>query len=203
MDSTSSRPEKNQRVSHFTIAAILALALGVVLSAYFIGGPKKVTELAKPAIDLASTEEIDAWLKSELKSTNAPFAILNVWATWCEPCRTEMPELAEFQKLYPEWPLLLVSADNEKDIETARSFLQKSKVEKPSRLLRGEQSAFIEDWQKRSSADPARQWSMSLPVTFFVDQDGKVLKFLAAETTRQELAAIANSLTKPKRPDAL
>lgn len=44
---------------------------------------------------------------------------------------------------------------------------------------------------------------MSLPVTFFVDESGNVLKFLAAETTRQELAAIANGLTKPKSPDAL
>ncbi len=114
-----------------------------------------------------------------------------------------MPELAEFQKLHPEWPLLLVSADNENDLEEARSFLHKSYVQKASRLIRGEQSVFIENWQKRSNNDPARQWSMSLPVTFFVDENGKVLKFLAAETTRQELVAIANALTKPVGPDAL
>lgn len=202
MDSASSRPEKKQRISHFSIAAVLALAFSVVLSAYLFGGRSPV-ESAKPSVDLATTEEIDAWLKSEMKAANAPFAILNVWATWCEPCRTEMPELAEFQKLYPEWPLLFVSADNENDLEEAQKFLHNSKVEKPSRLLRGEQTAFIESWQKRSNADPTRRWSMSLPVTFFVDESGNVLKFLAAETTRQELAAIANGLTKPKSPDAL
>ncbi len=210
MDSTSARPEKKQSFLNVTIAAILALASGIVLVAYLISDRNpKVESVERPAVHLASSKEIDSWIASETQAKNASFSILNVWATWCEPCRKEMPEMADFQKQHPQWPLLLVSADNEKDLEAARQFLNDSKVETSSRLLRGDQSEFIEEWQKRSNVDPAKQWSMSLPVTFFVDQKGRVLKFIAGGTTRQELAAIANGImselpaVQPKSPDAL
>lgn len=211
MDSSSSRPEKNQRASNLTIAIILALATATVIFAYFLSARKLPSAASDnlPDLALATTEEIDSWIRGEMQTAEAPLAVVNVWATWCEPCRTEMPELAKFQKQNSQWPLFLVSADNENDLETARTFLRESKVEMPSRLLRGEQSAFIEEWRRRSSSDPLKQWSMSLPVTFFVDQNGKVLKFIAAETSRQELEAIANGLTrelpagKPAAPNAL
>ena len=211
MDSTSSRPEKNQRMSNVTIVIILALAAIIVVSAYFLSS-RNSPETAGgnvPELALATTTEIDSWILAEMKSAEATIGVVNVWATWCEPCRTEMPELAKFQKQNPQWPLFLVSADNDHDLETARKFLRESKVEMPSRLLRGEQSAFIEEWQRRSNTDPLKQWSMSLPVTFFVDQNGKVLKFIATETSRQELEAIASGLArelpagKPVAPNAL
>jgi thiol-disulfide isomerase/thioredoxin len=211
MDSASSRPERNQRVANGTIAIILGLAFAVVAFAYFLSDRTSNVPSSdkEPDLILASVADIDTWLNAEMRSSEASIALLNVWATWCEPCRTEMPELAEFQKQNPQWPLFLVSADNETDLEEAREFLRQSKVNKPSRLIRGDQSAFIEEWRIRSNSDPLKQWSMSLPVTFFVDQNGKVLKFIAAETTRQELEATAKVLIrelpaeKSAAPDAL
>lgn len=211
MDSTSSRPENNQPVSNVTIASILVLATATVIFAYFLGfrnSPMPTSDNV-PELALATKDDIDTWIGAEMTMADASLAVVNIWATWCEPCRTEMPELAKFQKQNSQWPLFLVSADNENDLENARTFLRESKVEMPSRLLRGEQSAFIEEWQRRSSPDPLKQWSMSLPVTFFVDQNGKVLKFIAAETSQLELEAIANGLirelpaAKPAAPNAL
>lgn len=49
--------------------------------------------------------------------------ILNIWATWCPPCRAEMPELDRLQKKYPD--KLKVLAVSDEDINTVRGFLEK------------------------------------------------------------------------------
>lgn len=214
MDYTSPRPEKQNKVSNLTIAVILALAAGAVTGAYFLSrqspglGSNEVAT-TEPKLSLANVQEFDAFIRTQMAKSSAQLAVINIWATWCEPCRTEMPELAKFQELYPNWPLFLMSADNENDLEAVRKFLRDSNVKTASHLLRSEQSEFIETWQKRSHVDVNKQWSMSLPVTFFIDQNGKVLKFISSGTTKQELVAIAEGLerelpaAKPQGPDAL
>lgn len=47
--------------------------------------------------------------------------ILNIWATWCPPCRAEMPELDELQKKYPD-KLKVLAISDETD-EKIRQFL--------------------------------------------------------------------------------
>jgi thiol-disulfide isomerase/thioredoxin len=42
--------------------------------------------------------------------------ILNIWATWCPPCRAEMPELDELQQKYPEKLRVLAISDESQDI---------------------------------------------------------------------------------------
>lgn len=51
--------------------------------------------------------------------------VLNLWATWCAPCVTEMPTLAALQRAYPDDKLLVlpVSVDREEDFADAKSFI--------------------------------------------------------------------------------
>lgn len=50
--------------------------------------------------------------------------VLNLWATWCAPCVTEMPTLAALQRAYPDRvEVVAVSVDVEDHIPNARSFL--------------------------------------------------------------------------------
>ena len=140
-------------------------------------------------IHKTSSEEIQAWIAAEMKKSGAKVGVVNIWATWCEPCREEMPEFAKFQKSGLA-PVFLISADSEADEAIIRSFLVEKGVGFESSLISGDQQKFIETWQSLSNADPMKRWSMSLPATFFVDATGKVRSFTVGGITAPELTGL-------------
>lgn len=154
------------------------------------GNGSKIAAAARK-LDLKQfgSKEIQKWIAEKMKSSGSKVGVVNIWATWCEPCRDEMPELAKFQKEGTA-PLFLISADNEIDEPIVRTFLSEKGVDFESSLIKGDQQEFIENWQKLSSQDPARQWSMSLPATFLVDPSGQVMSFAVGTTTATELTAL-------------
>lgn len=217
--------DKKDSLTNRNIVAILALAIGILGLVYYLVGTnnfsnkvdqgqlatQRHTSDMAPVVEIASTAEIDQWIRNEMQRDSRPLAIVNVWATWCEPCRKEMPEIAKFQREFPGVPVFLASADNESDLANVQNFLKEAGIDFPSRLIKAPQDAFIEAWKSRSSRDPERRWSMSLPVTFFINSEGEVEKFLATETNSKELAAIVSGLTsepaqmnvpRPQNPDA-
>lgn len=56
--------------------------------------------------------------------------IVNVWAWWCEPCRTEMPHLMEVAAAHPEWKVVGVHADT--NAGNGAAFLEDTGVEMSS-----------------------------------------------------------------------
>ncbi|HEX4199127.1 MAG TPA: TlpA disulfide reductase family protein [Caulobacteraceae bacterium] len=61
---------------------------------------------------------------TDLTRLKAPVLVVNLWATWCAPCVTEMPTLAKLQAAYPGRILVVpVSMDTAKDREKARAFI--------------------------------------------------------------------------------
>lgn len=48
--------------------------------------------------------------------------IVHIWASWCQPCRTEMPELSAWLQAHPEVPFVPVSVDESK--QAAEDFLK-------------------------------------------------------------------------------
>lgn len=221
MDSSKIDSQRDS-MSNRSLFAILLGGVAVLSTVFYLIGPDRISELAARGtkvpdeaaprtntVQIASTGDIDTWIKNEMQRDAHPLAILNVWATWCEPCRKEMPEIAKFQKAHPDIPVFLASADNESDLAAVEKFLAEAGVDFPSRLIQAPQDQFIEVWQTRSSSDPERKWSMSLPVTFFLNKEGNVVRYLAMETNSAELSAIAVGLaadpeyqkpTKPKKP---
>lgn len=61
---------------------------------------------------------------TDLTQLKAPVVVVNLWATWCAPCVTEMPTLARLQAAYRGRILVApVSMDTAKDREKARAFI--------------------------------------------------------------------------------
>lgn len=121
---------------------------------------------AKPSITVTQID-IDGLAKL-LKPRGKPL-LINFWATWCDPCREEFPDLV---RLYSEYAgrldMITVSLDDLADIETfVPKFLSEMRSEIPAYLLRTpDESAAI----KLVSPN----WAGNLPMTVIYRADGSV-----------------------------
>jgi len=93
--------------------------------------------------------------------------LVNVWATWCKPCREEFPDLIKLKDTFPEdkFSLLLISADFDVAKADAIAFLEKNNVDFLTYRKTGSDMDFI------NVLDP--EWAGSLPGTFLFDSDGE------------------------------
>jgi thiol-disulfide isomerase/thioredoxin len=182
------------------VIVMLSLAAGaLIITLLFVlraheqrsepGGTDQTTAAARLGLNKMGSDEVQKWIAEKMKQDGAKVAVVNIWATWCEPCRAEMPELANYQKT-KQAPLFLISADNEIDEPSVRSFLVESGVNFESSIVKGDQQEFVEKWQNLSSNDPARQWSMTLPATFLINASGQIISFHVGTSTAAELTLL-------------
>jgi thiol-disulfide isomerase/thioredoxin len=152
---------------------LVAVSLSIVLLSNFAApaqAPKRESGAAKPSIVV---REIDApSLTAILKRGSAPRPLLvNFWATWCDPCREEFPDLVKIdQQFRPQGlDMISVSLDDLAEIKTeVPKFLGQMGATMPAYLLNASDPDQI-----ISTIDP--KWSGALPATFLYDADGKVV----------------------------
>ena len=110
--------------------------------------------------------------------------LVNFWATWCEPCREEMPNLVAAAKKFSSRDLavVLVSLDSQKTGPTqVPKFLAEKKVPYVSWLAKARDPQDFID-----AVDP--NWDGSLPYTLVYDRGGKVAARLSGLQTEASFA---------------
>lgn len=115
--------------------------------------------------------------------------LVNFWATWCEPCRKEMPELAKMAVALKArgFELVTISADEPEDEKDAVAFLAKAQIQEPAYLKKVKNDdAFI------TQIDP--KWSGALPALILYDRTGKKVKTWVGETDLKALEAEVKKL---------
>ena len=106
-------------------------------------------------------------------------ALINVWGTWCQPCKQELPHLAHFLAKYGDQVDLVGIAVEEKSMESVRKFVQSHGISWP----------ILYD----ATGATRGKFGMGVPVTWLVDQSGTVVykKYGPFKSTEEiELAAI-------------
>ncbi|RYZ77372.1 MAG: TlpA family protein disulfide reductase [Proteobacteria bacterium] len=109
-------------------------------------------------------------------------SVINLWATWCEPCKTEMPEFVKFLKspAGKQVNFVLISADDLEDHAKAANFLKQAGM---AAQLDGSSYQLSEDAETFGKAwSPT--WSATLPVTFITDAKGQIKTFWIGETNQ-------------------
>lgn len=107
--------------------------------------------------------------------------IINLWATWCPPCRRELPALAAHQNNHPDLPILLVNL--EEDPATVQAYLDEQGL-----ALKG--LAF-----DRTSALPKALGTVGVPVTLFF-LNGELAELHAGEITPEALQDKTRSIVR-------
>lgn len=122
-------------------------------------------------------------------SAKGKVLVVNFWATWCAPCRKEMPELVALAAKYRTRGLefATVAIDEESDRRTAAEFLDKIKAPPPTFIKN-----FKNDEKFISMVDS--RWSGGLPFTVVYDRTGKKAHVFPGEVKMQELEAVLRKL---------
>jgi len=127
--------------------------------------------------DVRVTPVTAADIQKAVRDSGAKAVLVNMWATWCGPCRQEFPGLVRVAHKYQGQGLkvLLVSADTAADLPAVKKFLAERGVEFPAYLKAEKDQEFIDGMGK--------QWTGALPATFLFDGTGKLRDFWEGETT--------------------
>lgn len=126
----------------------------------------------------------EAGFQKLLASQKGKVVLFDFWATWCEPCRAEMPSLVKMMaQLAPKGlSVITVSADEPEDNALAVEFLKKAGYNGPAYLKAAKSDdAFIR------AIDP--KWSGALPAKFLYDRAGKKVRSFIGETEKSVLEA--------------
>lgn len=119
--------------------------------------------------------------------------LINFWATWCEPCREEFPDLVRIEADYQQRGLemVFISLDDMEEIKTGvPQFLRQMKAEKiPSYLLN------VPDPEPAIKAVDT-EWQGALPATFLFDAQGKLVFKHTGRIKPAELRAALDRVVK-------
>lgn len=153
---------------------------------------KLVSILVLSAVALCAQQKLspvdESGYRALLKSNSGRVTLVDFWATWCAPCRQEMPLLAKLDGRLRDkgFGLVTISADDPEQAPAAVEFLKKNGISGPV-YLRSAQ----DDDKFINSVDP--KWSGALPALFLYDRQGRLVKSFVGET---EMATIEAAIRK-------
>jgi len=157
------------------IVGLAALAALVV--------PRSRTAAAKPApgVEPGDPPLIDLQGYNDLVAKYRGKAVMvNFWATWCQPCRSEYPIIVELSKEYGPQGLVVVGVtlDEDSDMNLVRHFLATNHPDFPNYRQRPgiDPDAFYQ------GINPA--WRGTMPQTDFYARDGHLARFFVGDKPR-------------------
>lgn len=160
-----------------SLASLAGLTAGwIAFSAILDGGP------SRPLPEMAGLTDVRG-AAIGAQALKGPM-IVNLWATWCPPCRREMPLFQETAAANPDIPMLLVNQGEAPS--TVRSYLQREGID-PRRVLIDPDGGFA-----------SRLGVSALPTTLFVNSKGEIVQMHSGEISRAALISGLRDL-KEKR----
>lgn len=146
-----------------------------------------------PVIREVDLEALKKLLQREPDKEARPL-LVNFWATWCEPCREEFPDLIKINADYSKrnLELITISLDDPSEINTTVSdFLRETRSDLPAYLLN-----VIDPDIVITMIDP--QWHGALPATFLYDSTGQMVFKHTGRFNTEELRAAIDKVTTAK-----
>jgi len=190
---TNNRSDENvlNRGRIMSVAASLTVILPLAIVSYHIGdlvpvatattpepvnanaaapapAPAAPPELADlpPAVSVVPLKDVKGG-SFKLADFFGKVAVINLWATWCGPCRREIPELVKLNKEFHSRGVEMIglSTENpEASAEKVRKFIQDFQID------------YRIGWAPAEVGVPLMQGHEAIPQIFVISRDGRILK---------------------------
>lgn len=170
-------------IAYLSLLVILGLAVR-----HFAINP--IQEASKAAATLLfSARMMDAnGIKQNLDQYRGKIIVLNFWATWCPPCREEMPELSQLHLEYQNKNVVVIGIA-EDELAPVQEYLHTSPVSYP---------VFIAENEHMELGSSLGNHQAVLPYTVIIDANGNVLQSFFGKINKPLLEkALQNLLQHP------
>jgi len=158
----------------FTVAMLLAAGSGYSLHKYI--NQKQAS--SNPAIGIQRPEFAAADLQGNLRNINewdGKLIFLNFWATWCPPCKKEIPDFIELQNTYGDqgFQIISIAVDEE---EAVRAYAEEMGMNYPVMAVQMEGIGLAKRYGNGIGI---------LPYTVIIDRDGEISYTIAGELSKE------------------
>ncbi len=169
------------------IIAILAVTGGLLLRSQF------ALRDSQPEAAAANkgAEKIMAASLPDLQGTNQPISqwkgnvlVVNFWATWCEPCREEIPEFINLQQRFSSQGLVFIGIAVD----------QKEKVAVFSKEMGINYPVLVGGMNAMALANAAGNFQGALPFTVVIDRSGKITDTRLGRLSQSKLESMLKPL---------
>ena len=158
--------------------------------------PSEAVAVTQPASDTGLAPATAAELLATIRASGRKATLVNAWASWCGPCRRELPMLQALStNLKPQGvEIVLVSVDEPKDEPKARSYLKDNGITLRSYLVSGSIADF------KQGINPS--WPGMLPASFLFDGSATLVHFWGGEAFENELTPVVENFVAGRAIDA-
>lgn len=174
---------KSNKLSFYIVVAIFSLAAGFAYKSWHMDNAMSLTSVEKKAgadnFFAASLPDIDGTLQSTAQ-WQGKIVVVNFWATWCLPCRDEIPELIETYTAYRDQGVVIVGVAID-DMEKVAAFSEEFGINYP--VLVGDMEAF-------SLAEAMGNPQGALPYTATIDRSGTIVHTRLGRINKSQIEAI-------------
>jgi len=156
--------------------------IAFVLLATFLSVTAKAQEL--PTLKL---EDVHG-RKFNLADYKGKVVLLNFWATWCPPCRAEMPDLVSWQRKYAKRDLQVIGVTYPpSDLREVLNFVRRIKVNYPIVIGTKQTKALFSEAE-------------TLPITVVIGRDQKIREVIEGILLREEFEQKIKPLLESSKP---
>lgn len=134
-----------------------------------------------PRVVLDAENKATTGAPIKLADYSGKVLFVNLWATWCGPCRMETPELVKLHKEYQSRGVEMIGLSTEDPEASAESVME---------FMREYDVNYQIGWATREVAQTLMQGRTSIPQSFIIARDGRILKRFVGfhpETTPPQL----------------
>lgn len=160
-----SRGNRSRR-SIRNLAGKLRLLCGLLLGSLVLLCPDAALQAQAPLVNKPAPLFVRTDLQGrriDLKALRGKVILLNFWATWCGPCRVELPQFQAWQNQYGSAGLQVVTISMDDDEQPIRAAVRKLGLDLP--VIHGD-----------DKLGTLYGGILGLPVTFLIDRQGRLVE---------------------------